>query len=63
VIWYNDIEEGFNRSTYSKFGDIGEYFCNHDELELTMQYVANSLEGGHDLLRILTQYRVKGQVR
>jgi len=62
VIWYNDIEEGFNRSAYSKFGVIEEYFCNHDELELTVQYVASSLEDGHDLVRILAQFRMKRQV-
>jgi hypothetical protein len=59
VIWYNDIEDGFNRSAYSHFGVIDEYWCNHDELELTVQYVASSIEHGHDLLRILAQIRAK----
>ncbi len=59
VIWYNDVEEGFNRSAYSKFGIIDEYFCNQDELELTVQYVASYLEGGHDLVRLLAEYRMK----
>ena len=62
VIWYNDIEEGFNRSTYSSYGVINEYFCNHDELETTVQYVASTLEGGHDLVKVLARFRTKGQV-
>jgi hypothetical protein len=35
VIWYNDIEDGFNRSTYQSFGTIpdNEYWCNQDDLE------------------------------
>lgn len=32
VLWYNDIEGGFNWSRYSQFGEIGEYWCNQDEL-------------------------------
>jgi len=32
VIYYNDIEEGFNCSAFQTFGTIDEYFC--DDLEL-----------------------------
>lgn len=32
VIWYNDIEEGFNISKYNDYGIISEYWCNQDEL-------------------------------
>lgn len=32
VIWYNDIEEGFNISHYDVQGEIGEYHCEQDEL-------------------------------
>lgn len=32
VIWYNDIEEGFNISTYHTYGQIDEYRCNQYEL-------------------------------
>ena len=28
VIWYNDIEEGFNISTFSTVGHIDEYMCS-----------------------------------
>ncbi len=50
VIWYNDIEEGFNRSRYSSYGTIDDYWCNQDELELTVQYLMNAIEQGSDLV-------------
>ncbi len=50
VIWYNDIEEGFNRSTYASYGEIAEYWCNQDELELTVEYLMNSIDRGTDLV-------------
>ena len=52
VIWYNDIEEGFNRSRYSAYGTIDDYWCNQDELELTVQYLMNALDQGADLVRL-----------
>ena len=52
VIWYNDIEEGFNRSRYSTYGTIDDYWCNHDELEITVQYLMNALEQGADIVRL-----------
>jgi hypothetical protein len=52
VIWYNDIEEGFNRSSYASYGKIEDYWCNQDELELTVDYLMNSLERGTDLVLI-----------
>jgi hypothetical protein len=52
VIWYNDIEEGFNRSSYASYGKIEDYWCNQDELELTVEYLMNSLERGTDLVRM-----------
>jgi len=53
VIWYNDVEEGFNRSRYSAYGAIDDYWCNQDELELTVQYLMNALEQGSDLVRLV----------
>jgi hypothetical protein len=53
VIWYNDIEEGFNRSRYTAYGSIDDYWCNQDELELTVQYLMSALEQGSDLLRLV----------
>jgi hypothetical protein len=32
VIWYNDIEDGFNISTYRVYGRIADYWCEQDEL-------------------------------
>ncbi len=33
VIYYNDIEEGFNISEYENYGHIKEYWCNQSELD------------------------------
>ncbi len=46
VVWYNDIEEGFNRSKYSMYGEMGDYWCNQDELECVVQYLMNETETG-----------------
>ena len=32
VIWYNDIEDGFNISDYITYGQIDGYICNQDGL-------------------------------
>jgi hypothetical protein len=32
LIYYNDIEEGFNLSSYQSFGQIDEYWCNQSDL-------------------------------
>ena len=46
VIWYNDIESGFDLSTYSDFGAIDECGGNQFELEMALQHVMNSIEAG-----------------
>ncbi|WP_246175019.1 hypothetical protein [Tenacibaculum aiptasiae] len=33
IIWYNDIEEGFNISDYTEYGKINGYYCNQDYLD------------------------------
>lgn len=33
VVYYNDIEEGFNVSTYQTYGHISEYWCEQSELD------------------------------
>jgi hypothetical protein len=48
VVWYNDIEDGFNRSHYSEYGTITEYWCNQEELEWTVQWLLNVIEDGYD---------------
>lgn len=39
VIWFNDIEDGFNLSRYQIRGTIGEYWCNQDGLEAQIQTI------------------------
>jgi hypothetical protein len=46
VVWYNDIEDGFNRSTYTAYGTIDSYWCNQDGLEWAIQYVLNEIRTG-----------------
>ena len=52
AIWYNDIEDGFNRSLYSTYGVIDDYWCNQDELNVTLSFLANALAGGKDLTQM-----------
>ncbi len=42
VLWYNDIEEGFNVSQFTIQGTIPstEYWCNQDELKRALQALA-----------------------
>ena len=28
IIWYNDIEGGFNISAYQRYGEFDDYWCN-----------------------------------
>lgn len=44
VIWFNDIEDGFNISTWSTQGSIDEYYCNQDELELSLQRLIECID-------------------
>lgn len=57
AVWYNDIEEGFNRSTWSTYGAIDDYWRNDDELDVTIGYVADALAGGPDLLEVVSRFR------
>ena len=47
IVWYNDIEEGFNLSNYKIYGIIEEYWCNQDELEITVQNLLNLIQSGY----------------
>ena len=47
VVWYNDIEDGFNRSHFSKWGEVREYLCNQDELEWTVQHLLEEIRDGY----------------
>ncbi len=57
VIWFNDIEDGFNRSVYSSYGLIDDYWCNHDELDVTVHYLSNAIGGGHDLSQMGARFK------
>jgi hypothetical protein len=46
VVWYNDIEWGFNVSRYETHGLIAEYGCNQDELQHTMYALLWQFETG-----------------
>ena len=46
IIWYNDIEEGFNQSTYTTYGEFDDYWCNQDELEWCVQHVLEKIRSG-----------------
>ena len=42
VIWYNDIEHGFNHSSWTTPGKIDEYWCNQSPLH---EVIGESLGG------------------
>lgn len=46
VIWYNDIEEGFNISDYDQYGQIKDYWCNQDELRYPVQQLLSVIKMG-----------------
>jgi hypothetical protein len=52
VIWFNDIEDGFNLSKYSELGVIAEYWCNQDELNHSMSALMRTIETGEDPIRL-----------
>jgi hypothetical protein len=43
VLWYNDIEEGFNISKYDDYGIISEYWCNQDNLDKVVSSLWNTI--------------------
>ena len=47
VVWFNDIEGGFNRSRYEQHGIIRDYWCNQDELGLIVQYLLDEIQTGY----------------
>lgn len=42
IIWYNDIEEGFNISFFNRKGTIGEYAAEQDELQFAIRKLIKS---------------------
>ena len=53
----NDLEDGFNRSIYSIYDVIDDYWRNDDELDITIQYLANAVSLGHDLLDLWSRFK------
>jgi hypothetical protein len=52
VIWYNEIEDGFNLSRYDVPGVIADYWCNQDELQHTICGLLRLLETGEWPVRL-----------
>jgi hypothetical protein len=50
VIWYNDIENGFNISRYNKYGEIDQYWCNQSSLEETIIELIGCIKFGDDFI-------------
>jgi len=48
VLWFNDIEDGFNYSSYSHYGIIDDYYCNQSELEEAVQRLLNLIDTGYE---------------
>ena len=49
ALYYNDIEEGFNLSTYSQQGILEVYNCSQSELHETIIFLSRSISKGHDV--------------
>ena len=49
VVWYNDIEDGFNISEYKTYGQIGAYYCNQDELSWAVIRLFDLVKFGGDI--------------
>lgn len=43
VIWYNDIEDGFNISRFTEHGIIKDYWCDQSELHHLITKVRHNL--------------------
>ena len=50
VIWFNDIEDGFNISDYNEYGKIEGYYCNQDELRWTVTHLFDLIKFGGDAI-------------
>lgn len=49
VIWYNDIEQGFNISDYKTYGKIDGYYCNQDQLNWAVISLFDLVKFGGDV--------------
>jgi hypothetical protein len=46
VIWFNDIEDGFNVSSHSGFEEILDYACSQDDLEVALVQLLHLVRTG-----------------
>ena len=60
VLWYNDIEDGFNRSCFTEYGTIDDYWRNTDELDTTVAFLRSSIEHGVDLVQFAHDAHARG---
>ena len=44
VIYYNDIEEGYNLSPFTKYGEIDTYYANQMELHQMIESLYEEIE-------------------
>ncbi len=44
VIYYNDIEEGYNLSSFTNYGEIDNYYCNQMELHEMIESIFKEIE-------------------
>ncbi|MGB0065343.1 MAG: hypothetical protein WBP85_12925 [Terracidiphilus sp.] len=51
VIWFNDIENGFNCSNYVEYGTIpdSEYWCDQHDLEWPVRAFRHLIDTGEEL--------------
>lgn len=49
VIWFNDIEEGFNISIYQSYGHLNEYWCNQYQLDEAIIQLHDLIRFGGDI--------------
>lgn len=47
VVWFNDIEDGFNVSRYRVPGEIADYWCNQSNLDHVIQQLLNEVQHGN----------------
>jgi hypothetical protein len=50
VLWYNDIEDGFNISPYQQYGFIAEYHANQCTLDLVLKRIKLCITDSHPFL-------------
>lgn len=46
IIWFNDIEDGWNSSEYTSYGEFSDYWCNQDKLEWIVEEFRTNQNGG-----------------